>query len=139
MTRQNQLQNRRRSVGEVAGNATAECAAICCCVPCAVVDMVALATYKVPASLWKKAAINNRKKRLLKQMKKDMKNFLEHEKPGGPGPETVVVGPTMEELLAQEELPEEDLWARFSVNGFWRSSSSQKHEPDELQTGENNR
>lgn len=98
--------------------------------------MVALATYKVPASLWKKAAINNRKKRLRKQMKKDMKNLLEHEKPSGPGPETVVVGPTMEELLAEEELPEEDLWARFSVKGFWRSNS-QKHEPDELQTGEN--
>jgi len=138
MTSQNQLQNRRRSFGEVAGNATAECAAICCCVPCAVVDMVALATYKVPACLWKKATINNRKKRLLKQMKKDRKNLLEHENPGGPGPETVVVGPTMEELLAKEDLPEEDLWARFSVNGFWRGNS-QKHEPDELKTGENDR
>jgi len=138
MTRQNQLQSRRRSVGEVAGNATAECAAICCCVPCAVVDMVALATYKVPACLWKKATINSRKKRLLKQIKRDKKNLMEHEKLGGPGAETVVVGPTMEELLAKEELPEEDLWSRFSVNGFWRSNS-QKHEPDELQTGENER
>ncbi|KAK2370167.1 hypothetical protein P8452_57552 [Trifolium repens] len=153
MTRQQQLANRSRRIGEVAGNATAECAAICCCVPCTVMDVVALATYKVPACLWKKAVQKKKKKRLQKHLKKIKKNeamLLDHKKPNGPGsgpgtktesgPETVIVKPTLEEHLAKEEVPEDDakledeMWARFNVNGFWRSQS-QRHEP-ELQTGE---
>ena len=144
MIRQNQIPNRRRA-GEVAGNATAECAAVCCCVPCAVMDIVALATYKVPACLWKKAMNKKRKKRLQqKQQKKIKKNentLMDHNKPNPIGPETVIVGPTLEEHLSKEELPgvvilEEEMWARFSVTGFWRSAS--QNEP-ELQTGEKDR
>ncbi|KAJ1400040.1 hypothetical protein SESBI_29876 [Sesbania bispinosa] len=127
----------RRRVGEIAGNATAECAAVCCCVPCAVMDMIVLAAYKVPAGLFKKAIRNKRKKRL--QKKKD-EALLEH-KPNGP--ETGNVGPTLEEHLGLvKETPEtikleEEMWARFSGTGFWRSSSQrhQQCEP-ELQTGE---
>ncbi|PNX94065.1 hypothetical protein L195_g017232 [Trifolium pratense] len=143
---QPQLANRSRRVGEVAGNTTAECAAICCCVPCTVMDMVALATYKVPACLWKKAVQKKKKKRLQKNLKKIKKNettLLDHKKPNGPGtgPETVIVKPNLEEHF--EETPEDDvkledeMWARFNVNGFWRSES-QRQEP-ELQTGEKNR
>ncbi|CAL5200570.1 unnamed protein product [Lathyrus oleraceus] len=143
MIRQQQLPNGRRRAGEVAGNVTADCAAVCCCVPCAIMDMVALAAYKVPACLWKKAVKKKRKKRLLKN-KKNEAALLDHNKPGGPGlgPETVTVGPTLEEHLAKEELPgdvklEEEMWARFSGSGFWRSDS--KRQEPELQTGEKDR
>ncbi|CAK8535489.1 unnamed protein product [Lathyrus sativus] len=147
MIRQQQLPNGRRRAGEVAGNVTADCAAVCCCVPCAVMDMVALAAYKVPACLWKKAAKKNKQKRLQNQQKKNKKNetaLFDHNKPGGPGlgPDAVIVGPTLEEHLAKEEVPggaklEEEMWARFSASGFWRSDSM-RQEP-ELQTGEKDR
>ncbi|XP_058779631.1 uncharacterized protein LOC131653492 [Vicia villosa] len=147
MIRQQQLPNGRRRAGEIAGNVTADCAAVCCCVPCAVMDMVALAAYKVPACLWKKAVKKKRKKRLVNQQRKNKKNeaaLLNHNKPDGPGPgpETVMVGPTLEEHLAKEEVPghvklEEEMWARFSASGFWRSDS--KRQEPELQTGEKDR
>lgn len=126
-----------RRVGEVAGNATAECAAVCCCLPCAVMDMIALAAYKIPAGLWKKAMKNRRKRRLQKQQKK-----LLQQKPIGP--ETVIVGPTLEEQLAKEESTEADklekeMWARFSTTGFWRSSSQGFQREPEMQTGEKDR
>ncbi|CAI8592800.1 unnamed protein product [Vicia faba] len=144
MIRQQQLPNNRRRAGEVAGNVTADCAAVCCCVPCAVMDMVALAAYKVPACLWKKAAKKKRTKRLQKNNKKSETAPLDHNKPDGLGlgPETVNIRPTLEEHLAKEELPgdvklEEEMWARFSGNGFWRSGSMSQ-EP-ELQTEEKDR
>ncbi|GAU17141.1 hypothetical protein TSUD_106400 [Trifolium subterraneum] len=82
-------------------------------------------------------------------MKKNETTLLDHKKPNGPvpmteyGPESVTVRPTLEEHLTNEETPEDDvkledeMWARFNVNGFWRSQS-QRQEP-ELQTGEKNR
>ena len=147
MTRQQPFPNNRRRPGEVAGNATAEFAAVCCCVPCAVMDMVALATYKVPAGLWKKAVKNTRKKRLQKQqkIKKNENTWLDPNKPKPKpkptNPETVIVGSTLEEHLAKEELPEvddleEEMWARFSITGFWRSGSQNE---EELQTGKKDR
>lgn len=88
---------------------------------------------------------NTRKRRLQKQQKKKKKKnegALLQQKPTGP--ETVIVGPTLEEHLAKEESPEvdkleEEMWARFSTTGFWRSSSQGfQHEP-EMQTGEKDR
>ncbi|XP_066366046.1 uncharacterized protein [Miscanthus floridulus] len=40
---------------EVAGRATAECAAVCCCFPFAVVELVVLAAVGVPAALCRRA------------------------------------------------------------------------------------
>lgn len=130
----------RRRVGEVAGNATAECAAVCCCMPCAVMDVVVLAAYKVPAGLVKKA-MHKRKRQLLSQKKKKNDTLLDH------GPTTsfddlhygLGLGPvsTLEEHLAKEEAEEqieaskleEEMWAQFNGTGFWRSVSQRHHLP----------
>lgn len=113
-------------------------------------DMVALAVYKVPAGLFQKAMKNKRKKRLQQKKSNKKKNetgLLDRNSSigSGPGPDTFIVGPTLEEHLAKEESPEvvnleDEMWARFSVTGFWRSDSQRQfqHEP-ELQTGEKDR
>ncbi|CAJ1956266.1 unnamed protein product [Sphenostylis stenocarpa] len=117
----------RRRVGEVAGNITADCAAVCCCVPCTVMDVVVLAAYKVPAGLVRKA----RKRR---HLKKKTKGLLDH------GPDYVYgPGPMLEEQLSQDEEEdmleanhlEEEMWAQFHGTGFWRSAS-QRHEEQQI-------
>lgn len=57
----------RRGVGEVAGGTAAECAAICCCCPCAVMDLLLLAVYKVPTGLCKKAWRKQQRQRMKKK------------------------------------------------------------------------
>ncbi|KAL7174534.1 hypothetical protein ACSBR2_033722 [Camellia fascicularis] len=57
-------------VGEVAGRTTADLAAVCCCCPCTVMNLVVLAVYKVPIGLCRKALKKKKKKereRLIKQ------------------------------------------------------------------------
>ncbi|XP_061360337.1 uncharacterized protein LOC133304337 [Gastrolobium bilobum] len=125
----------RRRVGEVAGNATAECAAVCCCIPCTVMDMVVLAAYKVPAGLLKKA-MHKRKRRL---QKKKTEKLLD-QRPSSV--ESGNIGPTLEEQLAKEVKAEkaepvgleEQMWAQFSGTGFWRSSSQRQQQQPQLQT-----
>ncbi|MCL7022937.1 hypothetical protein MKW94_024477 [Papaver nudicaule] len=51
---------------EVAGRATAECAAICCCCPCGIMNLLVLAVYKLPAGLCRKALKHKKIKRLKK-------------------------------------------------------------------------
>lgn len=58
---------RRVRVAEMAGGATAECAAVCCCCPCGVLNLAVLAVYKVPAGLCRKALRKQRHRRLLKK------------------------------------------------------------------------
>ncbi|KAL2240025.1 E3 ubiquitin-protein ligase SINA-like 2 [Sesamum indicum] len=55
-------------MGETAG----ECAAVCCCCPCGMVDLLILAVYRLPAGLWRK----KKRERLLRKKSK----FLSHEK-----------------------------------------------------------
>ncbi|CAF2164315.1 hypothetical protein BRARA_G01301 [Brassica rapa] len=55
----------RRKVGEVAGGAAAECAAVWCCCPCAVVNLVVLAVYRVPAAVCKKAWRRSKRRRFM--------------------------------------------------------------------------
>jgi len=56
------LTNERVRFVEVAGGATAECAAVCCC-PCALVNLAVLALVKLPAGLCKKAVKKMKRKR----------------------------------------------------------------------------
>ncbi|KAJ4840083.1 hypothetical protein Tsubulata_009895 [Turnera subulata] len=55
------------SFGEVAGGATAECAAICCCCPCGLANFLFLTIYKVPAGLCRRALRRKRRKQLIKK------------------------------------------------------------------------
>ncbi|CAL0321828.1 unnamed protein product [Lupinus luteus] len=124
----------KRRVREVAGGATAECAAVCCCIPCTVMELVVLATYRVPAGLVKKA-IEKRKQRRLQSKKSEAllveekaRKESEKEKENENENKMVLVGPTLEEQMAKEEKCEaveleKEMWAQFHSAGFWRTSS----------------
>ncbi|PWA83441.1 2S globulin, Glycoside hydrolase, catalytic domain-containing protein [Artemisia annua] len=52
---------------EVAGGTTAECAAVCCCFPIGLVNLLVLAVYGVPAGLYRKALKKKRRRKMLKK------------------------------------------------------------------------
>lgn len=114
-------------MAEVAGGTTADCAAVCCCGPCAVVNLVVLAVYKVPAGLCRKALRRKRLRRLMKE--------------GGLPPRSCGCDEEFFELhhisshvsmvSALNSLPEDtevvelekEMWDKFYGAGFWRSPS----------------
>lgn len=128
---------RLRRVGEVAGGGAADCAAVCCCCPCAVLNLVVLAVYKVPAGLFRKA-MRKRQRRSLAANKKNNVVLLQPQRSSGVDLAEalpVSAGPkVLEDRLEAEgaaEKPEavaleKEMWARFAGTGFWRSES-QRH------------
>ncbi|KAK4255318.1 hypothetical protein QN277_008331 [Acacia crassicarpa] len=130
----------KRRAGEIAGGTAAECAVVCCCCPCAVVNVLILAVYRLPAGLFKKA-IRRRKRKRLQKMKNKM--YLPPQQCSNNGNAII----TLEQCLSEEmktfgtadtvekeegrseadEL-EKEMWARFHGTGFWRSSS-RRQEP----------
>ncbi|KAI3705411.1 hypothetical protein L1987_75648 [Smallanthus sonchifolius] len=121
-------------IAEVAGGTTAECAAVICCFPCAVVNILVLAVYKVPAGLCRKALRKKRRRRLLKKglltqnagdvgdvnrsacrISIDRSEFSIH-----PAERF-----TVKSLAADEEFVEleNEMWEKFYGTGFWRSLS----------------
>lgn len=110
---------------EVAGGATAECAAVCCCCPCVVAGILVLAVYRLPVGLYHRALRHRRQRRLLKQAKggKCSCRCEEHEAKMGP---VIMVEELIEMKLEEspemEEL-EEEMWKTFYSTGFWRSPS----------------
>ncbi|CAN1133864.1 hypothetical protein LINPERPRIM_LOCUS16441 [Linum perenne] len=53
--------------GELAGGTTAECAAIACCCPCGLANLLFLTIYKVPVGLCRKALRRKRREHLMKK------------------------------------------------------------------------
>ncbi|XP_027927847.1 uncharacterized protein LOC114184736 [Vigna unguiculata] len=124
----------RWRAGEVAGNATAACAAVCCCVPCSVMDVVVLAAYKVPAGLVRKA-MHKRKRRLLQKKNEKNEALLDHRPDDFSGP-TPGPWPSLDEDLSEDEAEEtskleEEMWAQFNGTGFWRSDSQRLEQQQE--------
>lgn len=111
---------RRDRVAEVAGGATAECAAVACCCPCGLVELLVLAAYKVPAGLCKKALRKQRRRHRsagLMQATRwwtcDVEGFQLRPVTD---PETVADDSEVIQL-------EKEMWDRFYNTGFWRSAS----------------
>ncbi|KAE8711144.1 Detected protein of unknown function [Hibiscus syriacus] len=103
---------------------TAECAAVCCCFPCWIANLLVLVIYKVPAGLCCRAF---RLKRRWKSQKKGLFGSRNGED-GELSNEGVVcvkdivldVKVCEEEDKALFEL-EEEMWEKFGGTGFWRS------------------
>jgi hypothetical protein len=102
----------------VAGGTAAECAAICFCCPCSIMNLLVLAVYKVPAGLCRKAWKQRKRQRLIKKKKlpKQMMmttGLLSH-RPG-----SAVVGPTLAEFGAMEMIkrPSGDVDKEDDENG----------------------
>ncbi|KAI3461229.1 hypothetical protein Pfo_017892 [Paulownia fortunei] len=113
------------------GETTGECAAVCCCCPCAMMDLLILAVYRLPTGLWRK----KKRKRLLTKRRKssseDRKNRRksnsfgfytdeeeEEEEESGEG----------EDYRGKNDAVEWDneMWERFYGAGFWRSASQRE-------------
>ncbi|KAM0024667.1 hypothetical protein Hdeb2414_s0022g00618381 [Helianthus debilis subsp. tardiflorus] len=108
---------RIRRVGEVVGTTTAEIAAVCCCVPCAVVDFMVLTMYKVPAGLCRNAMRKRRRRRLM--MRGVGRRNFSGEDDVAVTAERFVTTEVDEDVVAFEN----EMWEKFSETGFWRSPS----------------
>ncbi|XP_056686695.1 uncharacterized protein [Spinacia oleracea] len=53
-------------LAEMAGGTTAECAAVWCCCPCTLVNLLVLVVYKVPTSICKKALRMRKRRQMMK-------------------------------------------------------------------------
>ncbi|XP_047952661.1 uncharacterized protein LOC125198343 [Salvia hispanica] len=92
-------------VGQTAG----ECAAVCCCCPCAVVHFLVLAVYRLPAGIWRK---KQRRKRNKDQISAAGLENRREEEQSPAGEDDDAVGWDDETLR------------RFDWGGFWRTEST---------------
>lgn len=95
-------------MAEFVGGTTAGVAAVCCCVPCAVVDFTVFTMYKVPKGLCKNA-MRRRQRRLMMQRYEDDELTMH--------PAVV----TAAERFVILEIDEDEIWDKFNETGFWRS------------------
>ncbi|TYI87049.1 hypothetical protein E1A91_D04G108900v1 [Gossypium mustelinum] len=118
--------------GEVCGGTTADVAAVCCCCPCGLANLVVLAIYKVPAGLYRRAL---RQKWLRKLHKKGLlqpKNHGAHFRCNDP--ELLCLEDYFQDAGVSEETEkaavelENEMWQRFYGTGFWRSPSQKEGE-----------
>ncbi|KAK8955041.1 hypothetical protein KSP39_PZI002882 [Platanthera zijinensis] len=129
---------------EIVGTTTAECAAICCCIPCGILNLVILATVKLPAFLCcrvgrKRAALRPSKKKPaiggsesvsvsngsskagLSAGADDGAEFSRPRQRVVSGGSWPVRSPSVE-VVEQEE----KVWSKFSGSGFWRTPSQRE-------------
>lgn len=128
----------RKRFTEVAGGATAECAAVACCCPCSVLNLLVLVMYKVPAGLFRKALRHKRRRRIMKKERLLPAPGLG--KCDGKEVEicTVMSGDPVMMAKALEKYDdvtlilgkddgmmklEKEMWEQFYQTGFWRSPS----------------
>ncbi|KAL2481755.1 hypothetical protein Adt_34721 [Abeliophyllum distichum] len=118
---------RKVKLAEVAGGTAAECAAVCCCCPCGLVNLLVLAVYKLPAGLCRKALRHKRRRRLIKQgllpprqCGCDDKELQIHPISG-----PLTMGNALESNSNKDAIElEKEMWDKFYGSaGFWRSSS----------------
>ncbi|KAL2328380.1 hypothetical protein Fmac_021807 [Flemingia macrophylla] len=120
---------RRRRVGEVAGGAAADCTAVACCCPCAVLNILALAVYKLPKGL----VLRARRRRFTKNKTADAALLQPHRC----GSDLMVGSTRLQEFFIKGEKVvvvhdddldtlEKEMWARFADTGFWRSESQRR-------------
>ncbi|KAK1421094.1 hypothetical protein QVD17_23190 [Tagetes erecta] len=123
-----------KRIAEVAGGTTAECAAVICCFPCTVVNILVLAVFKVPAGLCRKALKKNRRRRLLKK-RLLVQSAGDGDDVNGIGQRISIEGTefslrpaewfTVKSIAGDDEFIEleNEMWEKFYGTGFWRSLS----------------
>jgi len=117
-----------RSCSEVAGGTAAGCAAVCCCFPCVMAEVVVLATVRAPAALCRRAARVRKGRRRSASAGQATEIYELLVDDGG----IVEVDANAAEAVALPVKPaleetgelEKEVWARFYGTGFWRSPSS---------------
>ncbi|CAL5207531.1 unnamed protein product [Lathyrus oleraceus] len=160
--RQPLLQQNKSSLkaGTRLGEAVGGTAAVCCCCPCALANIVYLAIYKVPASLCHKALKKSRQRRRRRLQSSSGEGMLPP-KPmqrctcGCCDDFGVRVHPTCsdddddvdvksESLGVEEEDKEaveleKEMWETFYGTGFWRSSSQRNKDSSSFSPSQSQR
>ncbi|KAM7528491.1 hypothetical protein LguiB_031901 [Lonicera macranthoides] len=114
---------KHKSIGEVAGGTTAECAAVCCCCPWTLVNLLILTVYKVPKGLCKKVIRKKKKKKLLKHRnallmeQQEEKKKFGHDEKESDGEDREVDERGEKEAVDLDD----EMWDRFYSGGFWKS------------------
>ncbi|KAG6473156.1 uncharacterized protein LOC122028009 [Zingiber officinale] len=121
----------RARCAEVAGGTAADCVAVCCCFPCAAVDVVVLTAVRLPAGICRKVMRARKARmrklrdaRLLGKKTDDETSPADSEEESECEEVAAAAGLTPVEM-AEVEM---EMSARFHGAGFWRSPS-QKEEP----------
>ncbi|KAL0308229.1 UNVERIFIED_CONTAM: hypothetical protein Sradi_5765200 [Sesamum radiatum] len=117
---------RKVRLAEVAGGTTAECAAVACCCPCGLVNLLVLVAYKLPAGLARKALRRKRNRRLMKKglLPPRRCNCDEREFQIHPVTSPVAMVNALEASDDKEVIElEKEMWDKFYGAGFWRSPS----------------
>ncbi|KAJ8768196.1 hypothetical protein K2173_021136 [Erythroxylum novogranatense] len=123
----------RNGFGEVVGGTAAECAAVCCCCPFTVMNLVVLAVYKMPACLCRKAVRRHRSRKRKRHQGPPFSGGRSRDKLVGEITRSGVAESekdgdhrTDQETVAVDW--EKEMWDRFyNGTGFWRNPSK-RHE-----------
>ncbi|CAN6887467.1 unnamed protein product [Brassica oleracea] len=139
---------------EFCGGTTASCAAVCCCCPCGLVNLLVLAVYKVPRGICRRALRIRRRKHLVKNRilpplptngrvfqnsefaihpvdsndvsDEDDDDFLDLKYFG----KSAAAGLTTDYETDEDDEAvlalEKEMWNRFYGAGFWRSPSQRE-------------
>ncbi|KAL0912226.1 hypothetical protein M5K25_018188 [Dendrobium thyrsiflorum] len=122
-----------KRVAEVAGGTTAECAAVVCCCPCGLVNLLVLTIVKLPAFLCRRALRKRKKRRASRKKKAESEASgadITSASPaavvhGIPLPAKGILLPATSPAAEVSEL-EKEMWPHFFGNGFWRSPSQRE-------------
>ncbi|GLT60952.1 hypothetical protein SLA2020_336900 [Shorea laevis] len=114
-----------RRFAEVVGAGTAECAAVCCCCPCTVMELLVLGFYKVPAGLCRKAWKKRKRQRILKMKKRQglMGGGNRKELESTEADQVAAKSQVGVSEVEAVELEEKETLDGFYGTGFWRSPS----------------
>ncbi|KAG6570325.1 hypothetical protein SDJN02_27011, partial [Cucurbita argyrosperma subsp. argyrosperma] len=126
----NRLKEKPR-FAEVAGGTAAECAAICCCFPCSMMNLLILTVYKVPVGLCKKAWNKRGKRRHITKRNKAAAAAggatVGKEGPKHDGEKEDWGESLPSSYLSSEDVElEKEMWDQFYGTGFWRTPSQRE-------------
>lgn len=124
-----------KRLAEVAGGKAAECAAVVCCCPCSLVNLLILAVVKLPVGLFRRA-MRRRKRKMKRKIKKKASLLGVDSNAAGQDIKTSSFSKAAEPPMpwpakspsAEVSEMEAKMWLEFSGTGFWRSPSQRELE-----------
>lgn len=119
-------------IAEVAGGTAADCAAVACCCPATVVNLLVFAVYRIPAGICRKALKEHRRRRLMRKGLLPLRSSASWDEATFAAATmaddeeltlVVVEGSQMDKDLMELE---KEMWQSFESGGFWRSPSQKQ-------------
>ncbi|KAE8702535.1 hypothetical protein F3Y22_tig00110482pilonHSYRG00272 [Hibiscus syriacus] len=132
-------QTKIANFGEFCGGTTADCAAVCCCCPCGLANLLVLVIYKVPAGLCRL----KRRRMLRKKGLFQPRNGCGCEEGESSDGSMVCIKDILLDMKVSEEDDkalfklEKEMWEKFHGTGFWRSPSQREKDPHTIKHSAN--